>query len=174
MSCDIAIEYKQNKKDKEKVIRVEEELVKNSVENKKNLKNEYIGILEIPKINLKRSFDNRVQIANDVDDDIVLLKPIDIPEDKNSLILFAGHSGNSNVSYFKNLHKLEKKDVVYIYFKSYKYKYIIYKYYTEEKDGDIFIDDNTETSILVLTTCKVPNRQLVYIAHYKGKEKLKK
>ena len=55
-----------------------------------------------------------------------------------------------------------------------KYKYIIYKYYTEEKDGDIFIDDNTETSILVLTTCKVPNRQLVYIAHYKGKEKLKK
>lgn len=172
MSCDIAIKYRENNKTKEKIIRVEEELIKNSKENKKLLKKEYTGILEIPKINLKRVFDNRVKIVNNVNDDIILLKPIDIPEDKNSVILFAGHSGNSNVSYFKNLHKLEKNDIVYIYFKNYKYKYLIYKYYIEKKDGDIFIDDNTETSILVLTTCKGPNKQLIYIAHYKGKEAL--
>lgn len=173
MSCDISTKCKQNIENKEKVIRVEEELIKNSKENKKLLKKEYTGILEIPKINLKRTFDNRMKIANNIDDDITLLKPIDIPEDKNSIIIFAGHSGNSNVSYFKNLYKLEKNDVAYIYFKGYKYKYQIYKYYTEKKDGDIFIDDTTETSILVLTTCKGLNNQLVYIAHYKGKEKLK-
>ncbi len=66
-------------------------------------KEEYYGVLEIPKINLKKGFYNINSKLNDVNSNIELLKESVMPDNKNSTIYLAAHSGNSYLGYFKKL-----------------------------------------------------------------------
>lgn len=137
-----------------------------SKENKTNkISNQFIGIIEIPKIKLRKVLVNPNSVHNNIDENITILKPIMMPDENNSVFILAAHSGNSYNSYFKDLYKLNRNDCVYIYYKNKKYKYKIIKYYEEEKDGSITIMDNTNIKKLILTTCKSYNKQLVYIAY---------
>ena len=170
MSYDLFYNYKVVQSNDEKV----EIFFKKTPKIKTKMTTEYndnyfIGVLEIPKIKLKRGFVNPFSSHNNIDENITILKPFMMPNEDNSTFILAAHSGNSNVSYFNNLSRLKNKDDVYIYYKKIKYRYEITDYYEEKKDGDIVIKNHNNIEKIVLTTCNGYNKQLVYVAELKDK-----
>ena len=125
----------------------------------------YIAILEIPKINLKRGLFEKTSPQNNVNKNIYILKETTLPDEQvNSHILLAGHSGNSYVSFFRNLKQLNMNDKIYFYYKNIKYIYEVSNIYEIEKTGTAIIR-NTNTSDITLITCiGTTNRQVVYVA----------
>ena len=114
--------------------------------------NNYIGILEIPTINLRKGFYNINNKNNNVNKNIQVLAKSSMPDQENSLLAIAGHSGNGRKSFFKNLDKLNINDEIIIYYNNNEYFYKINNIYEEEKDGTIEIKKD-DYSKLVLTTC---------------------
>ena len=165
MSYDLIYSYKKVQVDNQKVHQFFEKKKVKYMEIKSYKNNEFIGIIEIPKINMKRGFVNPYSNHNNIRENIEILKPFMMPNEKNSTFILAAHSGNSHISYFKDLYKLEINDTVYVYFNNKKYEYRIAKYYEEEKNGNITIHDSSDNKKLVLTTCKSFNKQLIYIAY---------
>ena len=102
-------------------------------EEKKAPNYNYIGVLEIPKINIKRGFLNIKDKGNNVNKNLQVIKGSDMPNVKNGNLIIAAHSGNSYISYFKNLHKLSNDDVAYVYFNNIKYTYKVAGKYDSEK-----------------------------------------
>ena len=124
---------------------------------------EYVAVIEIPKINLKKGLYSKDSKKNNVNN-IEILKESDMPDIKNGNFILAGHSGTSRISYFKNLHKLETKDKVYIYYNGLKLEYRLVKRYEIEKTGIANISRNGKKTTLTLITCKDnSNKQLVFI-----------
>lgn len=140
----------------------------------KNKSNSYIAVLEIPKIGLRKGLFFPNSKNNNVSKNIAILKPIQMPSEKNSTFILASHSGTSDVSYFNDLYKLRYKDKVYVYYNNVKYKYMINDYYEEKKTGSIIIKSNSNIKTIVLTTCKPIsfNKQLVYIGYLYDEEYL--
>lgn len=132
--------------------------------------NDYIAVLEIPAINLTRGLVDKSSPNNDVNKNIYMLKDTVLPdEDTISHIILASHSGNSYVSYFKNLHKLDINDEIYFYYKNSKYIYSIYKIDEVDKTGNIELK-KTNSSDITLITCKGNlKRQIVIYATLKSK-----
>ena len=129
---------------------------------KKNYLN-YVAVLEIPKINLKKGLYNYNSIYNDVDKNIEILDNSKMPNKENSSLILASHSGNSSVSYFKNLDKLLNGDSVIVYYNNVKYYYRIIDFYLEKKNGYISMPYFNDGKYIILTTCKDSLNQLVYI-----------
>lgn len=125
----------------------------------------YVGVLEIPKINFKRGFLDIKDKNNNVNKNIQVLENSAMPNVNGGLLVIAGHSGSGRVAFFRNLYKLKETDQIYIYYENIKYIYQVQKYYEETKDGDISIDKNSE-STLVLTTCSQTdkNKQIVIVS----------
>lgn len=126
---------------------------------------DYIGVLEIPKINLKRGFLKINDRNNNVNKNIQILENSTMPDSDGGLLVIAGHSGSGRVAFFKNLYKLKKDDQIYVYYENIKYIYEVINTYEETKDGDIAIEKNSE-STLVLTTCSQTDKtkQVVVIS----------
>lgn len=131
----------------------------------KEKKEEYLGILEIPKINLKKEFYDYLSTNNNVNKNIEVIETSKMPNEKNSNLILASHSGNSKISYFKNLHKLKEKDEAIIYYNGRKYVYQLLYVYSELKDGSLSIRKEKNTTNLTLITCDKKNNSLqnVYV-----------
>ena len=145
------------------------EVISDEVNSDTNI-NDYIAVLEIPAINLTRGLVDKSSPNNDVNKNIYMLKDTVLPdEDTISHIILASHSGNSYVSYFKNLHKLDINDEIYFYYKNNKYIYSIYKIDEVDKTGNIELK-KTYSSDITLITCKGNlKRQIVIYATLKSK-----
>ena len=145
------------------------EVISDEVSSDTNI-NDYIAVLEIPAINLTRGLVDKSSPNNDVNKNIYMLKDTVLPdEDTISHIILASHSGNSYVSYFKNLHKLDINDEIYFYYKNNKYIYSIYKIDEVDKTGNIELK-KTNSSDITLITCKGNlKRQIVIYATLKSK-----
>jgi LPXTG-site transpeptidase (sortase) family protein len=123
-------------------------------------------VIEIEKINLKQEFYPNDKEKNNVDKNIQVIETSQMPEQINSNLILASHSGNSSIAYFKHLDKLKINDSVYIYYKNKKYKYIIYDNYEVEKTGYLEIKRKQDKTTLTLITCKKgTNKQLVFIGY---------
>ena len=142
-----------------------------TAETKKQEEN-YIAILEIPKINLKKGLVNPNSQYNNIEYNIEIIDSSNFPTEENSNLILASHSGNSQISYFKNLYKLEKKDKIYLYYEGIKYEYILEEIYDTEKDGSIEISRNKDKTAITLITCKknTDDLQIVYIGYLNAKE----
>ena len=112
----------------------------------------YIGILEIPVINLRKGFYNIDNKNNNVNKNIQVLEKSSMPDEEHSLLAIAAHSGNGRKSFFKDLYKLSINDEIIVYYNNNEYFYKINNIYEEEKDGTIEIKKD-DYSKLVLTTC---------------------
>ena len=134
-------------------------------EEKKTSNYNYIGVLEIPKINIKRGFLNIKDKGNNVNKNLQVIKGSDMPNVKNGNLIIAAHSGNSYISYFKNLHKLSNDDVAYVYFNNIKYTYKVAGKYDVEKTGKVVIHRDNKKNTLTLITCSQTDKskQIVYI-----------
>ncbi len=153
--------YNKLEKDKEKVDNFFDTESVCSKENNYS-DNDYSFVIEIPKINLKKVVYNIDSSHNNINKNITILK------ESPDLLILAAHSGNTSISYFKNLYKLSLEDFVYIYSDNKKKIYKVAKYYEEDKDGDIDISDNSINKKLILTTCKGSKKQLVYVAYFEN------
>ncbi len=132
----------------------------------KDVSNNYLGILSIPKINLKQGFYEYSSYLNTVEKNIEVIETSQMPDVKNSNLILAAHSGNSKIAYFKHLDRLNVKDEVYIYYLGKKYKYIIDNIYDREKTGYIDIVRNKGRNTITLITCKKnTNLQTVFIGY---------
>ena len=138
------------------------EIVKNNLKNE--LLEKYIGVLEIKKIKLKRGFYNIDSNNNNVDKNIMVINSSDMPDVNLGNLILASHSGNSNISYFKNIDKLRIGDIASVYYLKNKYNYKLVNYYEVDKTGVIQIIKNNDINCLTLITCKKnTNKQLVFI-----------
>ena len=141
-------------------------------EEKKTSNYNYIGVLEIPKINIKRGFLNIKDKGNNVNKNLQVIKGSDMPNVKNGNLIIAAHSGNSYISYFKNLYKLSNDDVAYVYFNNIKYTYKVAGKYDAEKNGKVTIHRDNKKNTLTLITCSQTDKtkQIVYILELESGE----
>ena len=128
--------------------------------------NNYIGTIEIPKINLKKGFVSPNSKYNDINYNVTIIEGFDYPDVKNGNFILAAHSGTGPQSFFKNLYKLSNGDIVKITYKNKVYKYEIKKIYTQKKQGYLTIYRNINKTTLSLITCTKDSKtlQTVYIA----------
>lgn len=141
------------------------------IEEKNNQEINYIMVIEIPKIGLKKGLCNKGQYCNTVSRNIQILEESDMPNVTNGNVLLAGHNGNSNVSFFNKLDHLNLGDVIYLYYDGIKYEYKLENYYDIQKTGEANIKRDTKRTTLVLITCKrnTKDKQVVYVAYLNNK-----
>ncbi len=127
---------------------------------------EYLGIIEIPKIDLYKGFYDKKSNLNNVKFNLYVHPESNYPDTEKGNLIIAGHSGNYNNSYFANLYQLENDDEIIIHYNNQKYIYKIVKIYNEEKTGRVRILRNKNKTTLTLVTCTKDDdyHQTVYIA----------
>lgn len=126
---------------------------------------EYIGYLEINKINLKTGFVSKNSYYNNVNRNMEMLSASDYPDKDKGNTIFAAHSGSGYISFFKNLYKLELGDTARIYYKQKIYTYKIINIYNVPKVGYVSINRDINRTTLTLITCTKNSKtqQTVYI-----------
>ena len=123
----------------------------------------YIGVLEIPKLNLKRGFYAYESKENTVEKNIELISKNCYPNQDCPFIL-ASHSGSSSIAFFKKLDQLTIEDKAIIHYLNESYEYKLTQIIHEPKTGTISILDTYKPQ-LILTTCnkKISTVQDIYI-----------
>ena len=153
-------------------VKLQEQSKKAVVEQPK-IKKEYIGYLEIKKINLKQGLVSKNSYYNNVKYNIQMLTTSDYPDKQFGNVILAAHSGSGYIAFFKNLYKLSKGDEAIIYYKNYTYKYKIVNIYNVAKTGKVKIERDVHKNTLTLITCtyKSKTEQTVYILELTSKTK---
>lgn len=126
----------------------------------------YYGVIEIPRIELKRGFYNTDSPYNTIEKNVTMVQGSTMPDvDKGNLILMA-HSGDAYISFFAYLYVLREGDNVYITYNGVKYHYRIVNIYYVEKNGMVLVTRDLEKTCLTLITCTKDDdkSQTVYIA----------
>lgn len=169
-----AIDKKENEAIEEFIeIQQQEIVVENQPEKKEEEKVEvkettynYIGVLEIPKINFKRGFLAIDDKNNVVSKNIQVLKQSDMPDVEGGNFIIAGHSGTGRIAFFTNLNKVEKEDIIYIYYGNEKYLYKVLYKYEVDKTGSVPVKAEEGATILTLITCSEvdESKQIVIVA----------
>lgn len=118
---------------------------------------DYIAVLEIPSINLKKGLYAIDSKNNNVNKNIEIIDSSDMPDITNGNFILAGHSGTGRIAFFDNLDKLIVDDIIIVYYKNIKYIYQINNIESIVKDGTIEIKREFE-SMITLTTCNQANK----------------
>lgn len=157
--------YKEEEYEKEQIEenKTIENNSKEEIKENKNVVN-YIAILRIPKINLKRGLVDKESKYNDIKYNIMIHEKSTYPDSVGGNVILLAHSGNSNISYFKNLYKLKLDDIIYLDYNNKTYEYKLVNIYDIEKNGKALIKKNTNKSTITLITCRAnTNKQIVLI-----------
>ena len=126
----------------------------------------YLGVLEIPKIWLKRGFYNIDSRYNNIQYNVTMVKGSTLPDVPNGNLILMAHSGDSYISYFAYLYKLSIGDDCYVTYNGVGYHYQIVDIYDVNKNGVVSLRRNKSKTVLTLITCTKDNDylQTVYIA----------
>lgn len=137
------------------------------VEEKQVEEINYIMVLEIPKIGLKKGLCDINQYCNRVSMNVQILYESDMPNIKNGNLMLAGHNGSSNVSFFNKLDRLNIGDSIFIYYANKKYEYKLNNSYEVEKTGEVLVERDKYKNTITLITCKKnsKDKQVVYVAY---------
>lgn len=115
-------------------------------------KSSYLLVLEIPNINLKEGIYNIEDERNNISFNVSILPMSILPNEKNSILMLAAHSGTASNAYFKNLHNLNLNDKIKIYYNGLIYQYEIKNIYSKDKKDD-FYQKKYDKKMLILITC---------------------
>lgn len=126
----------------------------------------YLGVLEIPKIGLKRGFYNSDSKYNNLDWNVCMVKGSALPDVVNGNLILMSHSGNGYGAYFAYLYRLNIGDEASVTYNKQRYNYKIVNIYTVPKKGVVSIVRNYSKTTLTLITCTKNDdtSQTVYIA----------
>lgn len=127
----------------------------------------YIAVLEIPSINLKRGLVDPSSPYNNVNYNIQIIDNSTMPNVTNGNFVLASHNGASYISFFKNLNRMNINDKIYVYYQGYKYEYSLTEIYDTPKDGKVEIVRDYDKTTITLITCKKNSKdtQVVYIGY---------
>ena len=119
----------------------------------------YVGVIEIPKIGLKRGFYNTDSRYNSIEYNVSMVKGSTMPDVVNGNLMLMAHSGDAYISFFAYLYLLDTGDNVYVTYK-------IVNIYTAPKTGKVAIYRNYNRTTLTLITCTKNDdtTQTIYIA----------
>lgn len=135
----------------------------NSKDYKSNIKSKYIAVLDIPMIGLKKGLVIATDNFKSINYAVSIDKNSKFPDEKGNFILYA-HAGNSKISYFKNLSKLEIGNEAKVYYLDKTYSYKVNKKYEIEKTGFLTLNETVSDHNLILVTCvHNTNKQLIII-----------
>ena len=124
----------------------------------------YIAVIKIPKIGLEKGLSSKNSYWNNVNRNIQILSESDMPDEEKGNVILASHSGNSSVSYFRKLNRLQNDDIVSVFYNGKEYKYKMVNSYEIDKNGYAHIFRNAEKNTLTLITCKSnTDKQIVVI-----------
>ena len=156
-------------KGNENDVSVEEENINNSdqeIDESEMDPNQYIGYLEIPKLNFKKGFYPKNSELNDVDKNLLLVKESSYPNVSKGNLIIAGHSGTAWNSFFNDLYKLSVGDETKVIFNNKTYTYKIVNIYKAPKVGQIAVYRNKNRTTLTLVTCtnNDSTTQTIYIS----------
>ena len=123
---------------------VEEPTEEVKEDNNNYIYEEYLGVLDIPKINFYKGFYSKTSSLNNVQFNLFVLKESDYPD----------------------LYKLSIDDTVTVHYQGKDYIYKITKIYNEKKTGTVRILRNRNKTSLTLITCTNGDNyhQTIYIA----------
>ncbi len=113
----------------------------------------YLGVLEIPRIGLKRGFYGTDSKYNDIQYNVTLVKGSTMPDVPNGNLILMAHSGDAYNSYFNYLYRLNIGNSAYVTYKGKKYQYKLVNVYTVPKVGSVTIVRNYDKTTLTLITC---------------------
>ncbi|MBQ8132211.1 MAG: sortase [Bacilli bacterium] len=127
---------------------------------------QYLGVLEIPRIGLKRGFFDTNNYYNNIEYNVAVVKGSTMPDVPNGNLILMAHSGDAYISYFAYLFLLNVGDNAYITYQKKQYKFQIVNIYDVPKNGKVTINRNYNRTTLTLITCTKNNdqSQTVYIA----------
>ncbi len=142
-------------------------------EERAKIAKEFIGYLEIKKINLKQGLVSKNSYYNNVKYNIQMLSTSDYPDKSLGNTILAGHSGTGYLAFFKNLYKLSVGDEAKITYKNYVYTYKIVNIYNVPKNGKVRVNRDIHKTCLTLITCTHGSKteQTVYILELSSKVK---
>lgn len=144
---------------------IEEQQQPEKQEVKQENKVNYVAVIRIPKIGVEKGLCEKGSYCNNVNRNIQILNEADYPDVASGNFILAGHSGSGRVTYFKNVYKLEKDDLISIIYGGFEYKYKIVNIYDIEKTGSANIIRNKEKNTLTLVTCRHnTNKQIIVIS----------
>lgn len=125
---------------------------------------DYIAVLRIPKINLKKGLYRKDYYKNNVEYNVTIHEASDSPEvDKGNVIIMA-HSGTGNIAFFKDVYKLVIGDSAILEYNGRKYTYKVVNTYDVPKTGKVEIKRNYDKNVMTLITCRHgTNNQIVVI-----------
>ena len=134
-------------------------------EEKKIDYTKYLGVLEIPKIGLKRGFYGFDSRYNNIERNVTLVGGSTMPDVVNGNLILMAHSGSAYVSFFAYLYRLNVGDMAYVTYNGIKYKYKIVNIYNIPKTGQATITRNMDRSCMTLITCTKDSEteQTIYI-----------
>lgn len=134
-------------------IPIEEKNDETKTENESNKRSiNYTAILEIPTINLKQGVVDSTKNFSSINYAISVDKNSNYPNELGNFILYA-HSGNSYISYFRKLNKVNIGDDIYVYYNGVKYHYAIVNKYDIEKTGKAKVISRKDDKYITLITC---------------------
>ena len=127
---------------------------------------QYLGVLTIPKIGLKRGFFGLDSRYNDIKYNVTLLEGSNMPDVDCGNLMLVAHSGTAYISFFNTLYKLGVGDDAYVKYRGKDYHYKITNIYNVEKTGKVEIIRNYNKTVLTMITCTKDDdfHQTVYIA----------
>ena len=126
----------------------------------------YYGVLEIPRIGLKRGFYNVGSKYNNIQSNVTMMDGSISPSEGDGNLVLMAHSGDSYISYFAYLYRLGVGDDCYITLSGVTYHYQIVEIYDVLKSGLMVLDWKPGIKTLTLITCTKDNDtlQTVYVA----------
>lgn len=125
----------------------------------------YLGILEIPKIGLKRGFYGVDSKYNNINYNVTVVGGSTMPDVINGNLILMAHSGDAYISFFAYLYRLEIGNYAYVTYNGTTYKYQIVDIYNIPKTGTATINRNRDRTTLTLITCTKDSatEQTIYI-----------
>ena len=125
----------------------------------------YLGVLEIPRIGLKRGFYGVGSKYNNIQYNVTMVNGTSLPDQVNGNTILMAHSGDAYISFFAYLYKLEIGNIAYITYRGNQYTYQLVNRYDVPKIGVVSIKRDYNKTCLTLITCTKDNDSLqtVYI-----------
>lgn len=130
------------------------------------IRDDYLGYITIPKINLTKGFLDYRSSENNVDKNLMVISGSNYPGTDKGNFIIAGHSGTGWNAFFNDLYKLEVGDQAIVTYEGKKYEYHIVNIYKQPKTGKLAIYRNYDKTTLTLITCTNfdSTTQTIYIA----------
>ena len=163
--------YKNDEKEKKSLenFYIKEEVInkdikEEKVEQTKSSNYDYVAVLRIPKINLKKGLVSKSSKYNNIEYNVTIHELSSRPDEINGNVILMAHSGTAYISYFNNLKYLNINDHIFLDYNNKTYNYKITNIYDVEKTGSLNIKRNNNKSTITLITCRDnSNKQIVII-----------